>query len=219
MLLEQFVTTGFSILPPSHPPTDFKGILQGKEGNISHSEKGAHNRHKHHLVHRFVSQVILPCYWDKLSLSNLQKSQQEIFQKSSKSQSMLEFSRRENADLSLGEAMQLPCLGKQKLPKDLAITKPRHLGVFKGLATLWLILLFNLCLLCSNENFFPFSLSNLQVSKFLLLQRKDGKQCTAVTNAKLGWTRDCIMQKDLPHCLDDPNFTSSSPKPVLNYLN
>lgn len=115
-----------------------------------------------------------------------------------------------------GYAAALPW--KAKLPKDLAITKPRHLGVFKGLATLWLILLFNLCLLCSNDNFFSFSLNNFQVSKFLLLQRKDGKQCTAVTNTKLGWTRDCMMQKDLPHWLDDPNFTSSSPKPVINYL-
>lgn len=97
--------------------------------------------HKHHLVHRFVSQVILPCYWDKLNHSNLQKSQQRIISevKRSKSQSMLEFSRRENADLPLGEATQLPCPGKkQKLSKDLEITKPRHLGVFGVLAVLQL---------------------------------------------------------------------------------
>lgn len=50
---------------------------------------------------------------------------------------MLELSRRENADLPLGQAT--PADKKQKLPNDVAITKPRHLGVCKGLATLWLI--------------------------------------------------------------------------------
>lgn len=53
---------------------------------------------------------------------------------------MVEFSRRENADLPLSEATPLSCPGKkQKLSKDLTTTKPRHLGVFKALATLWLI--------------------------------------------------------------------------------